>query len=144
MKILTYSILAIIAAMILALLGFYWTLLFPSKIIAFPQNPIKLSQTIYHPNDTVNFSVPYCKYLDVVGDHIITLEDSVILPVYENSRFLPLGCHTAVYPIVLVTATPPGKYHFVLRIEYQIPYLFFAGEKRNYTVSSSEFYVTEK
>lgn len=143
MRLITYLILTIIGIIIFSLLGFYYSILFPQKIISFPQQPVKLLQTTYRPNDTILFNVPYCKYQDVVGNHVITLENSVILPEYDDVRLLPPGCHTATYPIVLVSATPPGKYRLVLRIEYQVPYLFFAGRKLVYTVFSEEFYVVK-
>lgn len=140
-KIFLYASMILIAIVTFALVGYYYRIIFPPKVIDFKS--VSLDNQEYRPGDTVVFTLNYCKYIDLVGQHTLTLEGGSILPVYSDFRSLPMGCHTAIYPVTLVAVTPVGKYHLSLRIDYMLRYIFFAGSLESYQISSENFNVVK-
>jgi hypothetical protein len=116
----------IILLLVIISFTFYNIIIDDNPPVEFYNIPFPIDSTTYHVGDSILMFMDFCKYSSLPFDVTVSFINEIIYttPVQRLSGVPTLGCQAIWTNIITIPQhIPPGKYHLVGKIEYEINFM---------------------
>jgi hypothetical protein len=114
----SFMTLASAAAILITL--FFWTL-YPYKPLVINNRPLPIEQKEIEMHETINYTLDYCKNMNIPVTIRRKLKDGIIFTLPEITTGVnTIGCRVETYALEVPHSLPAGEYIMIIEYVYQV------------------------